>query len=149
MVVIFCSFDLVLSFLLWCAKWPRLGRITLCDNSPESLRLFFCIMANIEMAKDIHLQMWKSFAIWSENWKTFCYIFDFPLHYYSTPEHVLCVQRCEKVQGTRICCFGPLLYSQIVKKFKKLSNLIKILFSDNFSMLIRFWIKKQQSKPYT
>ena len=48
------------------------------------------------------------------------------LHYYSTLEGVLGVQRRGQAQGTIICLFGPLFFSQNGMAFKKPTKIIKI-----------------------
>ena len=46
------------------------------------------------------------------------------LHYYTTLEGVLGVQRCRQAQGT--CLLGPLFFSQNGMTFKKPTKIIKI-----------------------
>ena len=48
------------------------------------------------------------------------------LHYYTTLEGVLGVQRSGQAQGTIICLFGPLFFSQNGMTFKKATKIIKI-----------------------
>ena len=48
------------------------------------------------------------------------------LHYYTTLEGVLGVQRRGQAQGTIICLFGPLFFSQNGMTFKKATKIIKI-----------------------
>ena len=48
------------------------------------------------------------------------------LHYYTTLEGVLGVQRSGKAQGTIICLFGLLFFSQNGMTFKKATKIIKI-----------------------
>ena len=48
------------------------------------------------------------------------------LHYYTTLEGVLCVQRRGQGQGTRICLLGPLFFRQNGMPFKKPIKIIKI-----------------------
>ena len=48
------------------------------------------------------------------------------LHYYTTLEGVLGVQRSGQAQGTIICLFGPLFFSQNGMTFKKPTKIIKI-----------------------
>ena len=47
-------------------------------------------------------------------------------HYYTTVEGVLCVQRRGQAQGTLICLFSPLFFSQNGMAFKKATEIIKI-----------------------
>ena len=48
------------------------------------------------------------------------------LHYYTTLEGVLGVQRSGQAQGTIICLFGPLFFSQNGMTLKKPTKIIKI-----------------------
>ena len=48
------------------------------------------------------------------------------LHYYTTLEGVLGVQRCRQAQGTIIYLFGPLFFSQNGVTLKKATKIIKI-----------------------
>ena len=48
------------------------------------------------------------------------------LHYYTTLEGVLCVQRSRQAQGTTICLLGLLFFSQNGMTFKKSTKFIKI-----------------------
>jgi hypothetical protein len=48
------------------------------------------------------------------------------LHYYTTLERVLGVQRSKKAQGTIIYLFGPLFFSQNGVTLKKATKIIKI-----------------------
>ena len=48
------------------------------------------------------------------------------LHYYTPPEGVLGVQRSGQAQGTMICQFRLLFFSQNGMKFKKPTKIIKI-----------------------
>ena len=48
------------------------------------------------------------------------------LHYYNPLEGVLGVQRSGQAQGTIICLFGPLFFSQNGITFKKPTKIIKI-----------------------
>ena len=48
------------------------------------------------------------------------------LHYYTTLEGVLGVQRSRQAQGTIICLFGPLFFSQNGMTLKKPKKFIKI-----------------------
>jgi hypothetical protein len=48
------------------------------------------------------------------------------LHYYTTLEGVLGVQRSRKAQGTIICLFGLLFFCQNGMTFKKPTKIIKI-----------------------
>ena len=72
------------------------------------------------------------------------------LHYYTTLEGVLGVQRRGQGQGTIICLFGPLFFSQNGMNFKKPTKLSKssekLLFLGYFQSLFNFgW--KQRPKP--
>jgi hypothetical protein len=48
------------------------------------------------------------------------------LHYYTTLGNVLGVQRSEQAQGTTICLFGLLFFSQNGMTFKKPTKIVKI-----------------------
>ena len=50
----------------------------------------------------------------------------FSLHYYTTLEGVLGVQRSGQAQGTINCLFRPLFFSQNEMTFKKATKIIKI-----------------------
>jgi len=67
------------------------------------------------------------------------------LHYYTTLEGVLGVQRSGKAQGTIICLFGPLFFSQNGMTFKKATKLSKsiekLLFFGIFSKFVQFWLE--------
>jgi hypothetical protein len=63
------------------------------------------------------------------------------LHYYTTLEGVLGVQRSRKAQGTIICLFGPLFFSQNGMTFKKATKIEKLLFFGIFSKFVQFWLE--------
>jgi hypothetical protein len=67
------------------------------------------------------------------------------LHYYTNLEGVLGVQRSRQAQGTIICLFGPLFFSQNGMTFKKLQKLSKsmekLLFFGIFSKFVQFWLE--------
>ena len=48
------------------------------------------------------------------------------LHYYTTLVGVLGVQRSRQAQGTLICLFGPLFFSENGMTFKKPTKIIKL-----------------------
>jgi hypothetical protein len=48
------------------------------------------------------------------------------LHYYTTLEGVLGVQRSGQAHETIVCLFGPLFFSQNGMTFKKATKIIKI-----------------------
>ena len=73
------------------------------------------------------------------------------LHYYTTLEGVLGVQRSGQAQGTIICLLGPLFFSQNGMTFKKPTKIIKIqwkitVFWDIFRVC-SILAGKQQPKP--
>ena len=73
------------------------------------------------------------------------------LHYYTTLECVLGVQRMGQGQGTIICLLGPLFFSLNQMTFKKPTEIIKIqwkatVFCDIFR-LCSILAEKQRPKP--
>ena len=73
------------------------------------------------------------------------------LHYYTTLEGVVGVQRSRQAQGTIICLFGPLFFSQNGMTFKKATKIIKIhrkvtVFWDIFKVC-SILAGKQRPKP--
>ena len=65
------------------------------------------------------------------------------LHYYTTVEGVLGVQRRGQAQGTIICLFGPLFFSQNGMRLKDLKVAV---FWDIFKVC-SILAEKQQPKP--
>ena len=67
------------------------------------------------------------------------------LHYHTTLEGVLGVQRSGQAQGTIICLFGPLFFSQNGMTFKNLQKLSKssekLLFFRIFSKFVQFCLE--------
>ena len=64
------------------------------------------------------------------------------LHYYTTLEGVLGVQRSGKAQGTIIFLFGLLFFSQNGMNFKKpTKSSEKLLFFRIFSEFVQFWLE--------
>jgi hypothetical protein len=67
------------------------------------------------------------------------------LHYYTTLEGVLGVQRRGQAQGTIICLFGLLFFSQNEMTFINQQKLSKsterLLFFRIFSEFVQFWLK--------
>ena len=67
------------------------------------------------------------------------------LHYYTTLEGVLVVQRRGQSQGTIICLLGPLFFSQNGRTSKNLQksskSTEKLLFFGIFSEFVQFWLK--------
>ena len=82
-------------------------------------------LADAQVKKDEHLE--------NQNLRPFSPIahWDFlpkflSLHYYTTLEGVLGVQRCRQAQGTIIYLFGPLFFSKNGLTLKKAKKIIKI-----------------------
>jgi hypothetical protein len=73
------------------------------------------------------------------------------LHYYATLEGVLGVQRSGQAQGTMICWFGLLFFSQKEMTLKKLQKLSKsrekLLFSRIISEFVQFWLENSGPNP--
>jgi hypothetical protein len=67
------------------------------------------------------------------------------LQYYTTLEGVLGGQRSVQAQGTMICLFGPLFFSQNGMTFKKPTKSSKsskkLLFFGIFSEFVQFWLE--------
>ena len=94
------------------------------------------------------------FSIFSDflsfNWLELISHWDFltkilSLHYYTILEGVLGVQRSGQAQGTIICLFGPLFFSQNGMTLKNLQKLPKsrekILIFGILSEFVQFWLE--------
>ena len=68
------------------------------------------------------------------------------LHYYTTLEDALSVQRSGEAQGTIICSFGLLLFSPNRMAFQKPTKIIKIqlVFFMIFSEFVQFWLENSR-----
>ena len=71
------------------------------------------------------------------------------LHYYTTLEGVLGIQRSGQVQETIICLFVPLFFSPNSMTFKKPKKISKssekLLFFGIFSEFVQFWLENSSS----
>ena len=80
-------------------------------NLDPSMTIFHAYTANVYRGLQAHWDFLPKFL---------------SLHYYTTLEGVLGVQRSGQTQGTMICLFGPLFFSQNGMTFKKATKIIKI-----------------------
>ena len=118
------------------ADWAIAGlSIPLNENNCNINYIQFSLKSNME---DVFIQKRIS-----SHWDFLPKILS--LHYYTTLEGFLGVQRRGQAQGTIICLFGPLFFSQNGMTFKNPTKISKssekLLFFGIFSEFVQFWLE--------
>ena len=110
LMLLLCSIQVSIFWSMLCFK--NTEKLYVCINLKENTKYMFF--------KIIYKPFWYTTAHWDFLPKFFS------LHYYTTLEGLLGVQRSKQAQGTIICLFGPLFFSQNGMTFKKATKIIKI-----------------------